>query len=113
VLSDPTGPASLNTYLTAASDREKVVANGVGNVTAHEIGHMIGSYHTDNASETVNLMDSGGANFQNLFGVGPDGIGGTADDPNVRFVEDTYSPVEGFTGTEDTQNVTAWAYPPR
>ncbi|MEO9325765.1 PPC domain-containing protein [Nocardioides sp. C4-1] len=113
VLSDPTGPASLNTYLTAASDREKFVANGVGNVTAHEIGHMIGSYHTDNASETVNLMDSGGANFQNLFGVGPDGIGGTADDPNVRFVEDTYSPVEGFTGTEDTQNVTAWAYPPR
>lgn len=113
VLSDPTGPASLNTYITAASDVEAFVSHGVGNVTAHEIGHMIGSYHTDNTSATVNLMDSGGANFQNLFGVGPDGIGGTADDPNVRFVEDTYTPAEGFTGTEDTQNVTAWAYPGR
>jgi hypothetical protein len=113
VLSDPDGPASLNTYLTEASDTEAFVAQGVGNVTAHEIGHMIGSYHTDNTSDAVNLMDSGGANFQNLFGVGPDGIGGTADDLDVRFVEDTYTPAEGFTGTEDTENVTAWAYPGR
>jgi hypothetical protein len=113
VLSDPTGPASLNTYLTADSDREAFVGRAVGNVTAHEIGHLVGSYHTDNTSEVVNLMDSGGANFQNLFGVGPDNVGGTSDDANVRFVEDLYSPVEGFTGTEDTQNVTAWAYPKR
>jgi hypothetical protein len=113
VLSDPEGPASLNTYLTPASDREAFVGRAVGNVTAHEIGHLIGSYHTDNASEVVNLMDSGGANFQNLFGVGPDNVGGTADDANVRFVEDRFSPVEGFTGTEDTRNTTAWAYPQR
>lgn len=111
VLSDPSGPASLNTYLTSAGDREAFVAQGVGNVTAHEIGHMVGSYHTDNLSETVNLMDSGGANFQNLFGVGPDGIGGTADDVDVHFTEDVYTPAEGFTGLEDTLNVTAWAYP--
>ena len=108
---DPEEPASLNTYLTEASDRERFVSRAVSNVTAHEVGHMIGSYHTDNQSETVNLMDSGGAGFENLFGVGPDGVGGTADDPDVAFEEDTYSPVEGFTGLEDTQNVTAWAYP--
>ncbi len=113
VLSNPAGPASLNTYLTDESDTERFVAQGVGNVTAHEIGHMIGSYHTDNTSEQINLMDSGGANFQNLFGAGPDNIGGTADDLNVRFSEDTYTPAEGFTGLEDTQNVSAWAYPGR
>ncbi|MFB9313690.1 hypothetical protein [Nocardioides plantarum] len=113
VLSDPDGPASLNTYLTAASDRERFVGRAVGNVTAHEIGHLVGSYHTDNASDDVNLMDSGGANFQNLFGVGPDNVGGTADDLDVRFGEDVYSPAEGFTGTEDTQNNTAFAYPKR
>ncbi len=113
VLSEPDGDASLNTYLTDASDTEGFVAQGVGNVTAHEIGHLIGSYHTDNTSEQVNMMDSGGANFQNLFGVGPDGVGGTDDDPNVRFTEDVFTPAEGFTGTEDTQNVTAWAYPGR
>ncbi len=56
-------------------------------------------------------MDAGGANFQHLFGVGPDRIGGTADDANVQFLEDVYTPDEGFTGIEDTLNVTAWAYP--
>ena len=111
VLSNPTGPASLNTYLTAASDREAFVAQAVGNVIAHEIGHTVGSYHTDNMSAVVNMMDSGGANFQNLFGVGPDGVGGTADDANVTFTEDVYTPTEGFSGLEDTKNVTAWAYP--
>jgi hypothetical protein len=111
VLSNASGPASLNTYMNASSDREAFVSQAVGNVTAHEIGHTVGSYHTDNASGTVNLMDAGGANFQNLFGVGPDGIGGTADDANVTFNEDVYTPTEGFTGLEDTLNVTAWAYP--
>lgn len=112
VLSDPAGdPASLNTYLTAASNRETFVAQALGNVIAHEIGHTVGSYHTDNQSDRVNLMDAGGANYQNLYGVGPDGIGGTADDPNVKFGEDDYTPDEGFSGTEDTLNVTAWAYP--
>ena len=47
-------------------------------------------------------MDVGGANFQNLFGVGPDGVGGTADDPDVDFGEDVFSPDEGFVGIEDT-----------
>ena len=102
VLSDPSGPASLNTYLTPASDRIGFVAQGIGNVTAHEAGHFFGNFHTDNASENINLQDSGGANFQNLFGVGPDGIGGTADDLDVDFGEDAFSPAEGFVGTEDT-----------
>ena len=46
-------------------------------------------------------MDQGG-NFPLLFGVGPDGVGGTADDPDVDFGEDVFNPSEGFTGIEDT-----------
>ena len=112
VLSAPAGPASsLNTFLSASSDRVEFVSAAVGNVVAHEVGHTIGNYHTDNADEIGNVMDSGGANFaKNLYGVGPDGIGGTADDDDVRFVTDRYSPVEGFTGLENTLNVSAWAY---
>ena len=102
VLSNPTGPASLNTYLTPASDRVAFVSQGVGNVVSHEAGHYFGNWHTDNQSEQINLMDAGGANFQNLFGVGPDGIGGTADDLDVDFHDDAFSPAEGFIGTEDT-----------
>ena len=112
VLSAAAGPASsLNTFMNASSDRVAFVSEAVGNVVAHEVGHTIGNYHTDNADEIGNMMDSGGANFAtNLYGVDPDGIGGTADDDNVRFVTDTYAPVEGFTGLEGTLNVSAWAY---
>lgn len=112
VLSAPAGPASsLNTYINASSDKIAFVTAAVANVTAHEVGHTIGSYHTDNADEIHNMMDSGGANFGlNLYGVGPDNVGGTADDENIEFETDTYAPVEGFTGLEDTENVTSWAY---
>lgn len=112
VLSAPAGPASsLNTYINATSDRVRFVSAAVANVTAHEVGHTIGNYHTDNANDVHNMMDSGGANFgQNLYGVGPDNVGGTADDENIEFELDTYSPVEGFLNLEDTENVTSWAY---
>lgn len=103
VLSEPAGPeTSLNTYLTEESDRVAFVAQAVSNVTAHEAGHFFGNFHTDNLSEDVNLMDQGGANFQNLYGVGPDGVGGTADDADVDFGDDVFAPTEGFVGVEDT-----------
>jgi hypothetical protein len=38
----------------------------------------------------------------------PDGIGGTADDVDYDFGDDTLFPNEGFTGIEDTLNTTAW-----
>jgi hypothetical protein len=103
VLSDPAGgPASLNTYLTPASDRIAFVGHALGNVVAHESGHFFGDFHTDNRDDQANIMDAGGTGFDTLFGVGPDGIGGTADDPDVDFGDDAFLPAEGFTGTEDT-----------
>ena len=56
-------------------------------------------------------MDQGG-NFPLLYGVGPDGIGGTADDPDVDFGEDLLNPGEGFTGIENTAARTRWALHP-
>ena len=113
LLSDPgdldEAPYSLNSYMNTSSDRVAFVSQAVGNVVAHEVGHMIGSFHTDSLNETPCLMDEGGV-FDTMFGVGPDGIGGTADDIDVDFVEDDYSVFEGFTGLEDTLNVSAWAF---
>jgi hypothetical protein len=111
VLSGPTGPdESLNTYLKRSSDRLAFVSQAVGDVVAHEAGHMIGSYHTDPENDVANLMDAGGVNFPGLFGVGPDGVGGTADDVDIDFTADTYDPFEGFTGLENSLNISAWAY---
>ena len=112
VLSAPSGPASsLNTFMDDTSDRFAFVTNAVANVAAHEVGHTTGSYHTDNADEVPNVMDSGGANFAtNLYGVGPDGVGGTAADSNLRFVTATYPPGGGFPGLENTLHVPSWAF---
>ena len=109
-LSDPSGAASLNTYLNDSSDRVAFVSQAVGNVVSHEIGHLIGNYHTNNTNAVHGLMDAGGTGFANLFGVGPDNVGGTDDDEDVDFALDQYVPSEGFTGLENTLNVAAWAH---
>jgi hypothetical protein len=101
--------ASLNYYLRPASNKIQFIGQAVGNVVSHEVGHYVGSFHVDKFNDTLNLMDQGG-NFPLLFGVGPDRIGGTADDPDVDFSEDIYNPFEGFTGLEDTLNNTAWGF---
>lgn len=79
-------------------------------VVSHEIGHYIGSFHVNQFNQRLNLLNQGGqgGNFPLLNGVGPDGVGGTADDPDVDFGEDVYNPNEGFTGIEDTLNNSAW-----
>jgi len=102
-LSQPAGPEdSLNTYITPASNRIAFLGHALGNVIAHEGGHFFGNFHTDNQDAQPNVMDAGGTGFGNLFGVGPDNIGGTADDVDVDFGPDAFIPAEGFTGTEDT-----------
>jgi hypothetical protein len=107
VLSDPTGSASLNTYITPASNKIKFIGRALGNVITHEAGHLYGNFHTDPLNATPNLMDAGGA-FPGLFGVGPDNVGGTADDFDYDFGGDVFYPAEGLAGTEDTLNTAAW-----
>jgi hypothetical protein len=103
---------SINAYLRPRSDRVAFVGQAVGNVVSHEVGHMVGSFHTENTSRRVNLMDAGGAGFGRLFGVGRDRVGGTADDRDVDFGEDRFDLFEAFEGIEDTLNNTAWAFRP-
>ncbi len=100
--------ASLNHYMTQRSNRLNFVAQAVGNIVAHEVGHMIGNWHTDNTNTKANLMDAGGENLGLLFGVGPDNIGGTSDDRDVDFGQDHFHPFEGFTGIEDTLARSTW-----
>ncbi|WP_433383325.1 PPC domain-containing protein [Actinoplanes sp. CA-142083] len=104
VLSAPAGDseASLNTYLTPASNRIAFLGQALSNVISHEAGHFFGDFHTDNEDALPNLMDAGGTGFATLFGVGPDGVGGTADDVDVDFGDSAFLPSEGFVGTEDT-----------
>jgi hypothetical protein len=103
--------ASFNFYLRPQSDRVKFVGTALGNIVSHEAGHFVGSWHVDQFNDVLNLMDQGG-NFPLLYAVGPDGIGGTADDPDVDFGGDLFNPNEGFTGIENTAVRTLWGLHP-
>ncbi|GLY46691.1 hypothetical protein [Lentzea sp. NBRC 102530] len=110
LLSAPAGqPVSLNTYITPASDKTRFIGRALGNIAAHELGHMSGSWHQHQFNEHDTLMDQGG-NPQAMFAIGADGVGGNADDIDMDFGEDVFVPNEGFTGVEDAANRTKWGY---
>jgi hypothetical protein len=103
------GTSSLNHYMTAASDRVRFIGRVLGATVAHEAGHFYGNFHTDGHNNVTSLMDGSQPDPAKLFGTGPDGIGGTADDDShPRLERDAYDPVEAFTGIEDTLNVVAF-----
>ena len=83
------------------ADRVAFVGQVLGNVVAHEAGHYLGNWHVDQFDASPNLMDQGG-NYRALFGPGPDGVGGTADDRDVDFGPNRLNPFEGFEGLENT-----------
>ena len=85
-----------------------VIGVGVGEIVAHEAGHYLGNFHTDQFNAVPNVMDQGGNLEQSILGLGPDGIFGTSDDVDVMFVRDVFVPNEGLVGEEDSASLTAW-----
>lgn len=68
-----------------------LIGVGLGNIVAHELGHMLGCWHTRGLTETRCVMDGGTGDYRRtLFGVGPDLIFGTADDEDCTFGPDEY-----------------------
>ncbi|PWK88183.1 hypothetical protein C8D88_103379 [Lentzea atacamensis] len=110
LLSQPAGPqVSLNTHLGPGSDKIRFIGRALGNIAAHELWHLSGSWHQHQFDEHDTLMDQGG-NPRAMFAIGADGIGGTGDDTDMDFGEDHFVPNEGFTGLEDAASRTRWGY---
>ena len=102
-------PNSLNQFpIASGASKLAFVAQGVANITAHEAGHFLGLYHTEQFNDTPNIIDQGG-NLANTVGVGSDNTFGTADDEDVDFVMDELNAAEGFQGFEDSANAIAFA----
>jgi hypothetical protein len=109
LLSEPSDNTnSLNRFpIDADATMVDLIGAAVGNIVAHEAGHFFANFHTDAFNEHANIMDQGG-NLAGMIGVGADGIFGTGDDEDVDFIDDIYTPNEGFEGNEDTLNLTAF-----
>lgn len=107
-------PNSLNSVeLAAGAGKIALVGLGVGNVAAHEAGHFFGNYHTRRADPAGEAGFADVMDRIDLLGqlVGADGVFGSADDADVDFGPDAYSPREVFTGVEDTLEVLAFDLP--
>jgi hypothetical protein len=78
-----------------------LIGVAVGNIVAHEAGHFFANWHTEVFDSQFNIQDQAG-NFAGMFGLGRDGIFGTADDIDVDFGPGAYASNEGFSGIEDT-----------
>ncbi|MGQ0699518.1 MAG: carbohydrate binding domain-containing protein [Panacagrimonas sp.] len=104
-------PNSINSLVLANPGLKlQAVARVVGYTTSHEAAHFFGLYHTSNTSPVSTVIDAGGdaGGINRRAGVGPDGIFGTADDIDVGLLPDEFFADEGFTGTEDETNATAF-----
>lgn len=115
-LSEPAGgpeppPDSLNSIPRApGAPIEGLVATALGNLVAHEAGHLLANFHTERDVGPPRLMDRGGR-LEVLIGLGDDGVWGTADDLDVDFGRDDYSFVEGFRGSENTLQAISFGLP--
>jgi hypothetical protein len=104
--------SSINAVeLGPGADIIDAIGRVVGYTVSHELGHLLGNWHTDNDNTLLNVMDKGGGadSPDRRAGVGPDGILGTADDIDVDFVTDEFDSQENISiGLERTTYRTAF-----
>ena len=94
--------ASLNAVpIDPSADKIDLVGRAIGNIASHEAGHLFATWHTWNGNHRNVLMDTGG-DYAAGYGLGPDGVFGTADDIDVDFGYDVFSPSEPYQGMQDS-----------
>ena len=97
LMSDQSSVASLNVVpRDPGFSMISAIGRAVGTVASHELGHVLGCFHTESVAAGVNMtrsvMDRGSMMFPvDSYGVGPDGVLGTADDEVVPYAVDEYS----------------------
>lgn len=94
--------ASLNAVpIDPSADKIDLVGQAIGNIASHEAAHLFATWHTWNGNHRSVLMDTGG-DYAAGYGLGPDGVFGTADDVDVDFGYDVFSPAEPYQGMQDS-----------
>lgn len=75
----------------------------LGNIIAHEVGHLLASFHTGHPDAPWQIMDAS-PEPAGFLGAGPDKILGNMDDLDVDFGTSPYWELEGFTGVQDSRS---------
>ena len=75
----------------------------LGNIIAHEAGHLLAAFHTGHEDYPWQIMDAS-PEAAGFLGAGLDRILGTADDLDVDFGVSPYWSAEGFAGIQDSRS---------
>jgi hypothetical protein len=112
LLSAPAGyPDSLNSVERSPGlTMVELVGTAVGNLAAHEAGHLFANFHTERDTGPPTLMDRGGR-LLHIIGAGEDLIFGSGDDIDIDLGPDTYEPSEGLRGIEHTLQTVSFGLP--
>lgn len=107
------GPKNLNLYsINPPATRLQFVAQAIGNIASHEIGHLLGGHHTANRGLysgpfVPNLLDVGDGDFQIQYGAGDDLVFGSGDDIDVDFATDGFRLSSKLQGSQDSRYIAA------
>lgn len=105
----PDNPNSLNQFFTGeVGAKARLLGLGLGNIAAHEAGHLLGNFHSARDEGENQIMDRGG-NLVAFVGAGEDGIFGTSDDLDIDFGRDLYEPAEAFSGSQDSVDTISYS----
>ena len=108
VLTDPTDPTSFAAVQRASDvSMAELLGRALGNIIAHEAGHLFAVFHTGHEDWPMQLMEAG-PDAATFVGAGKDRILGTADDRDIDLGISPYKELEGFSGLQDTKSAVAF-----
>ena len=108
IITDPLVDASFASVERAQGvTMSDLLGLALGNVIAHEAGHLFASFHTGHDDHPVQLM-AAGPDAAEFVGAGPDRILGTADDRDIDLGRGPYQELEGFIGFQDSRTAVAY-----
>ncbi len=97
-----------NIPLAEGVEKIDLVADVIASIAAHEIGHLLGSFHTDETNDTLSIMDLGDG-IASYVGVLEGDAYGDKENVKVSFIKDGYSERENFLiGSNETDANTAF-----
>ena len=108
VITDPLAAASFAAVERAPHvSMADLLGLALGNVIAHEAGHLFASFHTGHPDYPVQLM-AGGPDPADFVGAGADRVLGTADDRDIDLGRSPYKALEGYVGFQDTRSAVGY-----